>query len=207
VLKNSSNLISSQRNYEYYRNHLLQGGTQDGTRFCVRFFGINFPHRRICTNRKSGWHTFAAFALIATWSSTIRIPFASFRSWADTKWAGSTEAPWSVVLMYGSIVFVHASRGILNARWCQSDGLRRMEDSCKLWGAIPVLQSQRRCLGCCPFAPQSLLSILEQLPHLLVGKVLVGHVGEGCWAASLKEGSSGLEAFRENTRCRARQRI
>jgi len=31
-------LVSSQRNYEYNRHHLLQGGTQDGTRFCVMFF-------------------------------------------------------------------------------------------------------------------------------------------------------------------------
>lgn len=28
----------------------MQGSTQDGAKFCVMFFGINFPHRRFCRN-------------------------------------------------------------------------------------------------------------------------------------------------------------
>jgi len=70
------------------------------------------------TNRMETWRTFSAFALIATGSATTRILPASFRSWAETRWDGSTEAPWSVILIYGLIIFSDASLGMLNAGWC-----------------------------------------------------------------------------------------
>ncbi len=85
-------------------------------------------------------HTFAAFALTATGSSTTRIPFASFRSWAVTRWEGLTEAPRSVVLMYGSIIFSDASLGMLDTISYQSDGLRMRRRLDSGWGAIPILQ-------------------------------------------------------------------
>jgi hypothetical protein len=68
------------------KHHFLQDGTQDGTRFRVKIFGINFPHRRLFFN-KYGWEerTFAAFTLTATGSSTRPIPLASFRSSGFTK--------------------------------------------------------------------------------------------------------------------------
>jgi hypothetical protein len=46
---------------------LLQGGTQDGTRFCVMFFGINFPHRRMCTNGKEDRAYLCCFCLGCYW--------------------------------------------------------------------------------------------------------------------------------------------
>lgn len=84
-------MVSSQRNYELIKYHFVQGGIQDGTKSCVMFFGINFPHRRFRQAKKDEYiYTFVAFALIATGSDTTLVPLASVRSFRVTRCERST---------------------------------------------------------------------------------------------------------------------
>lgn len=94
---------------------LLQGGSQDGARFCVKLFWDKISSRKKKKSRTIGHKmlTWAIFVFISTGSTTRRMPFASCLSFGFTEYDGSTWAPYSVDLMYDWIDLVVEILGIL----------------------------------------------------------------------------------------------